>query len=118
MVGATEDPKRMEGRERLVVYLVALTGFMVVLDANIVNVALPSIAHQFGMDTGRASGVVLGYLMVLTAGLLPSGKLIEGGAAAGLFRRVAGDFPDQRRAGSRGPAPFAQGAGARPGESA
>lgn len=76
-------------RERLVVYLVALTGFMVVLDANIVNVALPSIARQFGVDTGLASRVVLGYLLVLTAGLLPSGKLVE---RAGLRRTYFAGF--------------------------
>lgn len=83
MGGAAATSGRIEGRERLVVYLVALTGFMVVLDANIVNVALPSIAHKFGVDTGMASRVVLGYLLVLTAGLLPTGKLIE---LAGLRR--------------------------------
>src|SRR5215831_20961192 len=66
-------------RGRLALILVA--SFMVVLDFTIVNIALPSIEHDFGMATSAAQWVVTGYAIAF------SGLLILGGRAADLLGR-------------------------------
>ena len=65
----------------LVLVLVAFGEFMVVLDATIVNVALPSIQDDLGFSPGDLQWVVNGYT------LLFGGFLLLGGRAADLFGR-------------------------------
>jgi EmrB/QacA subfamily drug resistance transporter len=45
------------------------------LDASIVNVSLPTIAHYFRVDIGRVSAVALSYLLCLSGTLLIFGRL-------------------------------------------
>jgi len=71
-------PDRRPGL-RLALILVA--SFMVVLDFTIVNIALPSIEHDFRVDTSVVQWVVTGYAIAF------SGLLILGGRAADLFGR-------------------------------
>jgi MFS family permease len=67
------------GGLRLVVILGA--SFMVVLDFTIVNIALPSIEHDFGLGTSAVQWVVTGYAIAF------SGLLILGGRAADILGR-------------------------------
>jgi EmrB/QacA subfamily drug resistance transporter len=55
---------------------VSLAGaFMVLLDVSIVNVALPSIEREFGVDAGTAQWVVSGYALAFGLALVPAGRL-------------------------------------------
>ena len=65
----------------LVLVIVGLAQFMVVLDATVVNVALPSIQHALHFSTGSLEWVVNAY--ALTFG----GFLLLGGRAGDLFGR-------------------------------
>ncbi|MAG37354.1 MAG: hypothetical protein CL878_14055 [Dehalococcoidia bacterium] len=51
--------------------------FMVTLDSGAVNVALPSIAKEFAAPVATVQWVVLGYLVCITALLLPAGRLAD-----------------------------------------
>ncbi|MHB1787172.1 MAG: MDR family MFS transporter, partial [Acidimicrobiales bacterium] len=53
------------------VYVAAM--FMNIMDSTIVNVALPSISHQFGSSTSSVEWVVLGYLLSLAVWIPASG---------------------------------------------
>ena len=76
---ATRSPRH--GNIWLVLVIVGLAQFMVILDATIVNVALPSIQHGLGFSTGTLQWVVNSY--TLTFG----GFLMLGGRAGDLFGR-------------------------------
>jgi EmrB/QacA subfamily drug resistance transporter len=65
----------------LVLVLVGLAQFMVVLDATIVNVALPSIQRGLHFSTANLQWVVNGYTLAF------GGFLLLGGRAADLFGR-------------------------------
>ncbi|WNG51805.1 DHA2 family efflux MFS transporter permease subunit [Archangium minus] len=61
-------------RPEYVVAVIFVTAmFMNILDTTIVNVALPVIAHQFGVQATDAEWVVLGYLMSLAVWIPASG---------------------------------------------
>lgn len=64
-----------------ILILLALAQFMVVLDVSIVNVALPSIQHAFGMSTSSLQWVVTAYTLAF------GGFLLLGGRAADLYGR-------------------------------
>ena len=58
--------------------LVSVGTFMTTLDASIVNIALPSIAHAFGTPvSGPVEWVVIGYLVVIAATLMSFGRLAD-----------------------------------------
>ena len=65
----------------LVLILVCLAQFMVVLDATVVNVALPSIQNDLHFSSGDLQWVVNGYTLVF------GGFLLLGGRAADLVGR-------------------------------
>jgi EmrB/QacA subfamily drug resistance transporter len=65
----------------VVLVLVCLAQFMVVLDATIVNVALPSIQHDLDFSAGNLAWIINSYT------LLFGGFLLLGGRAADLFGR-------------------------------
>ena len=50
---------------------------MVTLDSGAVNVALPTIAAEFAAPLATVQWVVLGYLVCITALLLPAGRLAD-----------------------------------------
>jgi EmrB/QacA subfamily drug resistance transporter len=61
--------------------VLALSGtaaFMTTLDSSIVNIALPSIAHAFGVAlTGVIEWILIGYLVVIAATLLTFGRVAD-----------------------------------------
>jgi EmrB/QacA subfamily drug resistance transporter len=58
--------------------LVSVGTFMTTLDASIVNIALPSIAHAFATPvSGPIEWVVIGYLVVIAATLLSFSRLAD-----------------------------------------
>jgi EmrB/QacA subfamily drug resistance transporter len=69
------------GRGGLRLALILVASFMVVLDFTIVNIALPSIEHDFGLRTSAVQWVVTGYAITF------SGLLILGGRAADMLGR-------------------------------
>ena len=73
---ATLDPKRWAA-----LAVLAVAQFMVVLDASIVNVALPSIQRDLGFSESSLQWVVNAYTLVF------GGFLLLGGRAADLFGR-------------------------------
>ncbi len=72
---------KKETNHWLILILVALAQFMVVLDISIVNVALPSIQHAFGMTQTSLQWIVTAYTLFF------GGFLLLGGRAADLFGR-------------------------------
>jgi MFS family permease len=63
-------------RRWLAVTAVGLSLFLSALDATIVALALPSIAHHFQLSASFVSIVILSYAIPLTILILPSGDLI------------------------------------------
>src|SRR5215210_8868782 len=70
------DPRRWQ-----ILAVLAVAQFMVVLDATIVNVALPSIRVDLGFDATNLQWVVNAYTLVF------GGFLLLGGRAADLLGR-------------------------------
>jgi MFS family permease len=56
---------------------VAIGTFMATLDGNIVNVALPTIAHELGAAVARVQWVVNAYVLAITATLILVGRLAD-----------------------------------------
>src|SRR3954464_8198660 len=77
------ESRRSNGHSNpwIVLVLVCLAQFMVVLDATITNVALPSIKVDLGMSDANLQWIVNAYT------LLFGGFLLLGGRAADLFGR-------------------------------
>jgi MFS family permease len=63
-------------RRWLAVSAIGLSLFLSALDATIVALALPPIAHHFQLSDSLASAVTLSYAIPLTVLILPSGDLI------------------------------------------
>lgn len=62
----------------MVLVLSAAAGFMTTLDASIVNISLPDIAHGFGVPlAGGIEWVIIGYLVIIAAALLSIGRLAD-----------------------------------------
>src|SRR5581483_11378237 len=77
-----EAPRAGDGRRKWLILLVAcLAQFMVILDATIVNVALPSIQHGLHFSASSLQWVVNAYTLVF------GGFLLLGGRAADLIGR-------------------------------
>ncbi len=58
-----------------VVYVLGL--FIQILDATIVNVALPTLADEFGVEVTEVEWVVVGYLLVLASAIPAAGWLSD-----------------------------------------
>src|SRR5438270_6555451 len=80
----TQRARPHTGPAWLVLSLACACQFMVILDASIVNVALPSIQRELGFAPTGLAWVVNGYLLTF------AGFMLLGGRAADLFghRRV------------------------------
>lgn len=59
------------------VLVAGLLSFTAMLDANIVNVALPTIGRDFHIGPSLTTWVVLGYFLPLAALLLPGGRWLD-----------------------------------------
>ena len=70
-----------ESNKWVVLVLVCFAQFMVVLDATIVNVALPSIQNDLGLSEGNLQWIVNAYTLVF------GGFLLLGGRAGDLLGR-------------------------------
>lgn len=83
-VASPEQDPPASRRQRLVLALVCASQFMVILDAAIVNVALPAIDRDLGFSATGLAWVVNGYLLTF------AGLMLLGGRAADLFgqRRI------------------------------
>jgi len=57
--------------------VLALAQFLVVLDASIVNIALPSIGAQLALDTAQLSWVITAYVLPFGGLLLLGGRLAD-----------------------------------------
>src|SRR5262245_53095067 len=64
-------------RRWLALTVLALAQFVVVLDASIVNIALPSIGRQLDLDTGALSWVITAYVLPFGGLLLLGGRLAD-----------------------------------------
>ena len=62
-------------RRWLALGILALAQFLVVLDASIVNIALPVLGAQFGMDTVALAWVITAYVLAFGGLLLLGGRL-------------------------------------------
>ncbi|MHC9538722.1 MAG: DHA2 family efflux MFS transporter permease subunit [Vulcanimicrobiota bacterium] len=62
-------------RQRWIVFCTCFASFMCVLDAFIVNISLPAIAHDFNVNTNAVARIIIVYLLVLTSTIPLFGKL-------------------------------------------
>ncbi|MFN8623352.1 MAG: MFS transporter [Chloroflexota bacterium] len=71
-------------RKWLILTTVSLGSLMATLDGSIINIALPAIQQDFGVDLTTVEWVVVAYLLVVGSLLLPMGRLGE----VATFKRV------------------------------
>lgn len=64
-------------RRWLALSILALAQFLVVLDASIVNIALPVLGRQLGMDTLALAWVITAYVLAFGGLLLLGGRLAD-----------------------------------------
>src|SRR6202790_5224414 len=71
-----EDAERKRQRRRWIALAVLCLGqLMMVLDATIVNVALPAIQHDLHFTQGNLTWVINGYLIAFGGVLLLAGRI-------------------------------------------
>jgi EmrB/QacA subfamily drug resistance transporter len=68
----TPDPRRWRA-----LALLAVAQFVVVLDASIMNIALPSISQDLGVSTEDLSWIINGYVLTFGGFLLLGGRLAD-----------------------------------------
>jgi EmrB/QacA subfamily drug resistance transporter len=74
----TDVDREERANKWVVLTLAGVAAFMTTLDSSIVNIALPAIAHAFGVPlTGSVEWVLIGYLVVIAAVLLTFGRLAD-----------------------------------------
>jgi NTE family protein len=77
-VAATEGPRRRISTPRSVLAVAVLGSFMAFVDATIVNIAVPNIAHEFsGARLSSVSWVLNAYNIVFAAFLVGGGQLAD-----------------------------------------
>ena len=119
----TTDQATLEKRRWIALALLCVAQFVVVLDASITNVALPTIGESLNISQDSLSWVVTAYALTFGGFLLLGGRLADllgrrrvfmGGliifaiaSLVGGFARVRGDADRRpRRAGPRRRAPL------------
>ncbi len=75
MAAAASEPTRSEGGRWAILALLGVAQLMVVLDATIVNIALPSAQKALGFSTDNRQWVVTAYALAFGSLLLLGGKL-------------------------------------------
>jgi len=73
--GWTPDPPEAGRRRWLVLAVVLAAAFMILLDATIVNVAIPSIGRDLRASEAAVQWVVAGYALAYGLLLIPAGRL-------------------------------------------
>src|SRR6187402_2905327 len=71
----TESPRST--RRWLALSVLALAQFLVILDASIVNIALPSVGAELHLDTAALSWAITAYILPFGGLLLLGGKLAD-----------------------------------------
>lgn len=74
---AQAAPAPRSTRRWLALGVLALAQFLVVLDASIVNIALPVLGTQLGMDTAALAWVITAYVLAFGGLLLLGGRLAD-----------------------------------------
>ncbi len=74
-ITALEAPRST--RRWLALGVLALAQFLVILDASIVNIALPSVGRELGLDTAALSWAITAYILPFGGLLLLGGKLAD-----------------------------------------
>jgi EmrB/QacA subfamily drug resistance transporter len=72
---ATEDPHH--ARRWLILVMISLAQLMVVLDASIVNIALPTAQHDLGFSSDSRQWVVTAYALAFGSLLLLGGRVAD-----------------------------------------
>src|SRR5262245_31226265 len=75
--GAMTDAHDYLERRWWALALLCMTQFMVVLDASIVNIALPTIGKEVGISQENLSWVVNGYVLTFGGFLLLGGRMAD-----------------------------------------
>lgn len=71
--------------QKLVLLIAAFAIFMDGLDSSIVNVALPVIAGEYGIDISAGSWVVMAYMLFMAGFILAFGKIADNGKIRIIF---------------------------------
>lgn len=72
---AAASPPRLANRSGLMLLVIAMAQLMVILDATIVNVALPSMQTSLGFSTQNLSWVINAYILAFGGLLLLGGRV-------------------------------------------
>jgi len=76
-VTTAQPPTERSARRWVALSILALAQFLVVLDASIVNIALPVLGKQLGMDTVALAWVITAYVLPFGGLLLLGGRLAD-----------------------------------------
>lgn len=76
-VSSSAEPSAHSRRRWLTLGFLALAQFLVVLDASIVNIALPVIGSELHMDSARLAWVITAYVLPFGGFLLLGGRLAD-----------------------------------------
>ena len=85
-------PTAVRDRRWLALSVLALAQFLVVLDASIVNIALPAIGAGLGMDTSALAWVITAYVLPFGGLLLLGGRLADRFGHRTVFLTGVGGF--------------------------
>ncbi len=72
-----DTPTPQAAIERSALFVATLTSFMGPFMISAVNVALPSIQKDLGLDAVQLSWVATAYLVAVAVGLIPSGRIAD-----------------------------------------
>ncbi|GGS07239.1 MFS transporter [Streptomyces humidus] len=75
--GAEQEPSAASARKWWILAVVALAQLMVVLDATIVNIALPSAQADLGFSDGNRQWIVTAYALAFASLLLLGGRIAD-----------------------------------------
>jgi EmrB/QacA subfamily drug resistance transporter len=71
------EPEKQSSLERSALFVATLTSFMGPFMISSVNVALPAIQEDLGMNAVQLSWVATAYLLAMSVALIPAGKLAD-----------------------------------------
>ncbi|MEH0448867.1 MFS transporter [Streptomyces sp. B21-102] len=77
LAGAEQDPSAASAKKWWILAVVALAQLMVVLDATIVNIALPSAQADLGFSDGSRQWIVTAYALSFASLLLLGGRIAD-----------------------------------------
>ncbi len=78
--------------QKLLLLIAAFAIFMDGLDSSIVNVAMPVIAAEYGIDISAGSWIVMAYLLIMAGFILAFGRIADNGKIRMVFSIGFGIF--------------------------